>query len=132
MSSDQLTTLANAAASAPPLSNLDSHGIAFPPALSRETSNSMYSATIPNPPQIFTPNVKAAAKYNNSALSSLRFFLLTRTSFRRPIDWHLQLSIEERKHIRSKIKAAYAARLKSYEELLEVIHFESLIFMNDN
>jgi hypothetical protein len=35
-------------------------------------------------------------------------------------DWRLFLTIEERQLIRRKISAAYEAKLKSYEELLQV------------
>jgi hypothetical protein len=37
-------------------------------------------------------------------------------------DWRLFLTIEERQLIRRKISAAYEAKLKSYEELLQVMH----------
>jgi len=44
-------------------------------------------------------------------------------------DWHLKLSVEERKNIRKNIKSAYVSKIQTYEELLEVIYLYFISFL---
>jgi hypothetical protein len=55
-----------------------------------------------------------------SSLLTDNFNMNVHLTFPRAIDWCRLITLEERRYIREKIKAAYQSKTKTFEELLEL------------